>query len=412
MSQHSAARMAWSLCIICAVCSGLAIVFSALNPYNSAVDLKMIEGILDLALPYPILGALVVSKQPRSAIGWIFCTVGLLQGVNYFSGQYGRYALLVGPDTFPGGRAMIWLESWTWIPSLALLVTFLLLLFPNGRLPGPRWRWVAWLAAVGIVLATGLGAIALWPERGLPGLCQQREVENAREVLERICPPGSAVQEEEPILPFVAGGFILTGVSGLLSVAALAVRFRRSYAVERQQLKWFVSAGTLALLGIASSFTPFDAASNILMPLGVTTVPIAVGIAILRYRLYDIDIIIRRTLVYSTLTLILGLVYVGFIVLFQQLVVPLVGGSELAIVASTLAIAALFLPLRRRIQTIIDRRFYRRKYDAARVLAAFGVAARDETDLEQLTAEMLRVVDDTVQPEFVGLWLREPERGG
>ena len=142
--------------------------------------------------------------------------------------------------------------------------------------------------------------------------------------------------------------------------------------------------------------------------LSLVAVPAAIGIAILRYRLYDIDIIIRRTLVYSTLTLTLGLIYFGCIVLVRTLVAPLTGGTDLAIVASTLAIAALFNPLRKRIQTLIDKRFYRRKYDAAKVLAAFGATARDETDLEQLTAEMLRVVDETVQPEFVGLWLREP----
>src|SRR5207249_1328095 len=147
-----------------------------------------------------------------------------------------------------------------------------------------------------------------------------------------------------------------------------------------------------------------------LFGLSLGAFPVAIGIAILRHRLYDIDIIIRRTLIYSTLSLILGLVYVGCILVIQALVVPLVGSSELAIVASTLVIAALFTPLRKRIQNLIDRRCYRRKYDAAKVLAAFGVAARDETDLEQLTAEMLRVVDETMQPEFVGLWLREPER--
>jgi hypothetical protein len=145
--------------------------------------------------------------------------------------------------------------------------------------------------------------------------------------------------------------------------------------------------------------------------LGVASIPVGVGIAILRYRLYDIDIIIRRTLVYSLLTLTLGLVYVGCILVSRKLVASVTGNTELAIVVSTLAIAALFLPLRRRIQSIIDKRFYRRKYDATKVLAAFGATARDETDLERLTGELLRVVDDTMQPEFVGLWLRDPQAG-
>jgi len=149
---------------------------------------------------------------------------------------------------------------------------------------------------------------------------------------------------------------------------------------------------------------------NVFFGLSLGTFPLSIGIAILRYRLYDIDVIIRRTLVYSTLTLILALIYIGCIVVSRTLVAPLIGGSDVAIVASTLAIAALFNPLRRRIQNLIDKRFYRRKYDAAKVLAAFGTTARDETDLERLQAEMLRVVDETMQPEFVGLWLRDPDR--
>jgi hypothetical protein len=148
---------------------------------------------------------------------------------------------------------------------------------------------------------------------------------------------------------------------------------------------------------------------NLVGTLGWLMLPISLAVAITRYRLFDIDIIIRRTLVYSLLTLTLGLIYLGCILVSRTLVAPLTGGSELAIVASTLAIAALFLPLRRPIQNLIDKRFYRRKYDAAKVLAAFGATARDETDLERLTAELLRVVDDTMQPEFVGLWLREPD---
>jgi len=198
------------------------------------------------------------------------------------------------------------------------------------------------------------------------------------------------------------------------------VRYRRANATERKQIKWLLYAcAVFAIiyvggwnLGVGKGETFADNVYNILFSVSVPLFPVAIGIAILRYRLFDIDVIIRRTLVYSALTLILALVYVGSIVLLQQLVVPLVGSSELAIVASTLAIAALFTPLRRRIQTLIDKRFYRHKYDAAKVLAAFGATARDETDLERLTGEMLRVVGETVQPEFAGLWLREPNRAG
>ncbi|HJZ46348.1 MAG TPA: ferredoxin reductase family protein, partial [Roseiflexaceae bacterium] len=192
-------------------------------------------------------------------------------------------------------------------------------------------------------------------------------------------------------------------------VAAVFVRYRRAAAQERAQIKWFLYACALFLIIYPiGSFVSSNDCWSIVFDLMVLTIPTSIGIAILRYRLYDIDIIIRRTLVYSTLTLTLGLVYLGCIVVSRTLIAPYIGGSDVAIVASTLAIAALFTPLRRRIQNIIDKRFYRRKYDAAKVLAAFGATARDETDLERLTAELLRVVDATMQPESVGLWLREP----
>jgi len=207
-------------------------------------------------------------------------------------------------------------------------------------------------------------------------------------------------------------GVWVAGLTALavLCVAALFARYRRANDTERKQIKWLLYACVTFLVvyvggdvnGLHESTSVAGYIWQILFGLSLLAFPAAIGIAILRYRLYDIDIIIRRTLVYSTLTLILGLVYLGCIVLLQALVVPLLGGSELAIVASTLAIAALFTPLRLRIQSLIDRRFYRRKYDAAKVLAAFGTTARDETDLERLTGEILRVVDETVQPEFVG----------
>jgi hypothetical protein len=209
------------------------------------------------------------------------------------------------------------------------------------------------------------------------------------------------------------------------AVGIQAYRYRRLYTpLERQQTKLVVyGLGLWIALFLLAAYLddylhnqpatapllwwlPFK---DVLFTLSVNILPIAFTLAIMRYRLYDIDIIIRRTLLYSVLTLTLGLVYVGCILLTRVLVAPVIGGSELAIVASTLVIAALFNPLRRRIQSVIDKRFYRRKYDAAKVLASFGATVRDETDLERLTAEMLRVVNETMQPEFVGLWLHETQ---
>jgi hypothetical protein len=186
------------------------------------------------------------------------------------------------------------------------------------------------------------------------------------------------------------------------------LRFRRANGIERQQIKWLAYAAVFLAIALSASFVSSYEGVAYLVIAALLCVPLAVGIAILRYRLYDIDVLINRTLVYGALTAALALVYIGSVVLLREVLAPLTGSSEPAIVASTLAIAALFNPLRRRIQNLIDKRFYRRKYDAAKVLAAFGTTVRDETELERLTAELLRVVDETMQPEFVGLWLREP----
>jgi hypothetical protein len=379
-----AAWLALSICLINIIFASLGLFFGILNSYSSFVEFANSLGPgLILAVSFSIVGALLATHRPDNSLGWIFCAVGLSQALVTFAGEYGAYTLVTNPGSLPGGQIMFWFGQWAWAPGVGLLITYALLLFPDGRLLSPRWRVVAWLSAIAIALIVLPLVISLWLE-------------------------GPMVLEEE--LPGLLGAIALAGfplmlLCGLASVVSLIVRFRRSRGVERQQLKWFTYAGTttLALL-LSTELVAVPATWQVvIMPL-VAAIPVSVGIAILRYRLWDIDIIIRRTLVYSTLTFILALIYIGCIVVIRTLVAPLTGGSELAIVASTLAIAALFTPLRRRIQTIIDQRFYRRKYDAAKVLAAFGATVRDETNLDALTNAMLLVVDETVQPEFVGLW--------
>jgi len=383
-----AAWLALSICMLNIIFASLGLFFGILNSYSSFVEFANSLGPgLILAVSFSIVGALVAARRPDNWLGWIFCAVGLSQGLVTFASEYGAYTLVTSPGSLPGGQMMLWFAEWAWAPGVGLLLTFGLLLFPDGRLLSPRWRVVAWLSAIAIALIVIPLVISLWLE-------------------------GPVVPEEE--LPGLLGAIALAGfplmlLCGLASVISLMVRFRRSRGVERQQLKWFTYAGatTLALL-LSTELVAVPATWQVVfMPL-VAAIPASVGIAILRYRLWDIDIIIRRTLVYSTLTFILALIYVGCILVIRTLVAPLTGGSELAIVASTLTIAALFTPLRRRVQMIIDRRFYRRKYDAAKVLAAFGKTVRDETDLDALTDEMLQVVDETMQPESVGLWQRDP----
>ena len=293
-----------------------------------------------------------------------------------------------------------WIGTWVWLPSVTLTITFLLLLFPHGRLLSPRWRPVAWLAAAVTVAGTVLLAIVPWDLLN-PGVPAQNPVgvESLRYL--GIAPP-------VPI-------FLIGIPTTLLSVASLVLRFKRSQSEERQQLKWFVYAGVL-IVGVL--FVPLlipGAAASLLQLFVMPLLPVAAGIAILRYRLYEIDLIINRTLVYGTLTVTLVAVYFGGIVLLQGvgnvvLQVPfraLIGQeSALAVVVSTLVIAALFNPLRSRIQSFIDRRFYRSKYDAAKTLEAFSAKLRDETDLDALSDDLVGVVRETMQPAHVSLWLR------
>jgi hypothetical protein len=323
-----------------------------------------------------------------------------------FSPEYAVYALFTRPGALPGGAFMSWLRVWVW--SLGWVgIVLLMLLFPTGRLLSWRWAWP------GIVET---GAVSLWVIV-LGGLTWQ--FRGAISFAPESAPETQAIDQ---LIERVAPALFLTMVLALLAaVVAAIVRFRRSRGVERQQMKWFVLAVACTALGAVSGFMfsivlPVDGwpATVVygLEILAFSSGPIAIGIAILRYRLFDIDVIVRRTLVYATLTAMLALVYFVSVVLLQRFFRALSGQeSDLAVVASTLALAALFTPLRGRIQAMIDRRFYRGKYDAEHTLLAFSSWLRDETNLDQLTREMLAVVEQTVQPAHVSLWLRTPERG-
>jgi hypothetical protein len=280
-------------------------------------------------------------------------------------------------------------------------MTFGLLLFPDGRLPSRRWRVVGWLAAAALATLAFGSAFTPGPLSDYP------EVDN----------PLGLAQLEGSLLEDGGVGWVLLSASVVISAVSIAVRYRRATGEERQQIKWLVFAGVIIAVGWTASSVAQDAISGtggalgvVSLLLGVTSllgIPVAVGIAILRYHLYDVDLVINRTLVYATLTAMLVLVYLGGVVLLQYVFRTLTGQeSQLAVVASTLAIAALFGPLRRRVQEFIDRRFYRRKYDAAKTLAEFSSKLRDETDLDALSDDLTAAVRETVQPAHVSLWLR------
>ncbi|MDQ3864746.1 MAG: hypothetical protein M3317_14845 [Actinomycetota bacterium] len=433
MSRRTAAWLAWSLCAGCVALIGLALSLDFLTGEVIPADvpgarpgpaLAVSTGVLSLA--FPMVGALIASRLPINPIGWIFCGMGLLYTAQRFTQAYADYAL-VENFAFPGGEYVAWLSSCLWFATPTLGV-FLILLFPDGHLPSHRWRIVAWVAIFGAALAT-LGT-ALMPEYLR---VTHPYVENPFGVT-GVIGGGWTTYELFGASRFVGLTLLLT--SSLASLISLILRLRHARGIERQQLEWFLFAavpltvflGLIELdLLIANLTYDFDLSFDFLFNSGTSIfpslqafnavvfvavfallfIPVFTYIAILKYRLYDIDVVINRTLVYGSLTVTLVTLYFGAIVVLQRVFVVLTGEkSTLAVVASTLLIAALFAPLRRRLQSFIDRRFYRRKYDAKKTLEAFSTKLRNETDLDALSDDLVGAVRDTMQPAHVSLWLR------
>jgi len=350
-----------------------------------------------VAIGYSTVGAVVASRLPESPIGWLFCAIGLCFGLSHFSAEYAAYDLLAPSGSLPAGEGFAWLTSWVWVFGLGLIV-FLDLLFPTGRLPSARWRWFARFTAIALLPAAILAALS-------PGQILSSALINPLGVEG---PPNAS----KAIEAFMYA-LIVVGASSMLA------RLRHAGRIERQQIKWFAYATVLAISGVILKNTVYPVVGVawlwwvglILTAVGVVSSPVAMGVAIFRYRLYQIDIIINRTLVYGSLTAVLAGMYLGGVVLLQYAFRALTGeGSQLAVVASTLIIAALFIPLRRRIQGFIDRRFYRSKYDARKTLETFSAKLRNQTDLDALSEDLVGVVGETMQPAHVSLWLR-PDTG-
>jgi hypothetical protein len=368
-------------------------------PYGSTGDADSAALLLAIVLTFSVVGAVIASRHPRNTIGWIFCTMGLVAGLGNLASGYAEYWLTSGSGTQSLGETAAWFASWWWTFLVIVPTTFLLLLFPDGRLPSPRWRPVAWCAGLGIGGFVVGYALNAGPLEDFPMVVNPYGIDS-------------------PVVNVVAvAAALVVGVCMVTSAISLIVRARRAGRVERQQIKWLaygsaVVVGTIFLGGVISIWSgPLSIAIITVALLGL---PVITGIAIVRYRLYDIDLLVNRTLVYGALTALLVTVYIGGVVLLQGAFRTLTGQeSQLAIVASTLAVAALFNPLRRRIQGFIDRRFYRRKYDAVKTLEAFSARLRDETDLDTLSDDLVGVVRETMQPAHVSLWLRPdtPRKG-
>jgi hypothetical protein len=368
------------------------------------------QGDMIILLPFVVawsltsstVGTIIALRRPENPIGWILNVIGFLWASNSFFSLYAIRALVTHPGSLPAGEAAAWVASWVVNPAFGLLA-YLFFLFPDGRSLSPRWRLLLWINGIVIAASIIVEALTPGPIEGLEGIRNPLGVEGFRESL-------SFVGE---LLFFVSNLLVL------LSVASLFLRLRHAGRTTRQQIKWLAYAA--ALLGtVVIVSTVGDILIGglgwwvfLVIILAFLCLPLSIGVAVLRYRLYDIDIIINRTLVYGSLTVLLAGVCEGSIVLLQEAFRALTGQhSGLAIVASTLVIAALFNPLRRRIQAFIDRLFYRRKYDAVKTLEAFSSQMREETDLDALSSDVVGVARRTVQPAHVSLWLRpdpEPE---
>ncbi len=398
MKARWAPWLAWGLAGLYVVLtvSGQALQVLAGRPWEPALGFSGVAFLSLAVVIWSVIGAVIVSRQPGNPIGWILCLVPLTGGIDDFAFGYAVYSQGLPNGSLPGVNLTV---VWTAVsggPFVVALLMLLFLLFPDGRYLSPRWRLVAWLGIGALAVVVPLQALRPGPLEEYPFLTNPIGVGGSIWI---VLNPLQSIMLPLAMLCFLAAAF------------SLLLRLRRARGDERQQIKW---------LAYTAAFFPFGISLLLLQPTrafrivawvlqGVTLVgmPIATAVAIFKYRLFDIDLIIHRTLVYGALTGALALVYYLSVVFLQQL---FPASSQFSIVLSTLAVAALFSPLRGRIQNAIDRRFYRRKYDAQQTLAAFSADMRDEVELEQLSETLVSVVGETLQPAFTKLWLKEAEK--
>ena len=392
--------VAWGLCAATAALAAGRLGLAIADPQSSdaasgpqvpggGVLIAIFESVVLLALG--VIGALVASRRPQNAVGWILCVIPVSLGLLILSAH--AYWSLAFAGNRDAADLTAWLATWIWIPALVSLLALFPLLFPTGRPPTPRWRPVIWVAAVaGMLLFAGVAFAR--------GRFEDYPVDNPLGAGEAFAVVGGL-------------GFVLMLGASVASLASLVIRFRRSHGEERQQLRWVTAAAALfALIFIGDA--PIEALAGddvgfAWLLLGFLGIAVAVAISLLRYRLYDFDVVINRTLVYGTLTAALAGTYLGSVLVLELALGGLAEDSGLAVAGSTLAVAALFQPARRRIQAWVDRRFYRRRFDSARTLERFGGYLRNEVELDSLSLELRAVVAETMQPAHVSLWLRSAE---
>jgi hypothetical protein len=398
VDSSSSGRLAWGLWLLVVLVEGLVIGFLLANDGLTTRELLAALATWVPFLAFATVGAVILARRPGNRIGWLCWAIGFGITVSIW-GSKQVWAVLADQGRSSAWAVLPQLGTIAWLGTLLGLLPFLVLLFPTGRLLSPRWRPVAW--ALGLVLGLYLIARLFAPGPVDPAFPDNPlGIESAEGLLQRI---QTMVGVVVPVLI-------------LAVLASVVVRFRQSRGEERQQLKWFtfVVAAELVLIpglgGVAERVAP-EVGALVVFPVSISLLPIAIGIAVLKYRLYDIDRLIRRTLVYGLLTVLLGTVYLAGVFGLGQLLNPVTGESALAAAGSTLAVAALFQPARRRVQAIVDRRFNRRRYDAAKTIEAFSTRLRDQLDLDTLSTELLAIVDQTTEPTLASLWLRPSASG-
>jgi hypothetical protein len=399
MRSRRTTILAWGLCALTLAWAAVGAVlaaqvagtdWAAILPEAEPPSESTFTAVLDVAwlVAFAGVGAFVASHRPENPVGWFLSAIPALLVFNFAGESYYWYVAHEHPRD-PGTLAELgaWATSTSWVPAVIVVLVLLPLLFPTGRPPTPRWRVVAWMGAAAGVLLFLSAAVAEGPLENYAWIDNPLGVAEVPGVVDAI-------------------GVALWFASAVAAAASLVVRFRRSRGVERQQLKWFTAAAGQLVLAFVVSFSLAevigDEASWAIIATAFLALGIAVAVGVLRHRLYDIDVVINRALVYGALTATLAATYLVVVLLVGLAV----GRSGFAVAVSTLAVAALFGPARSRIQATVDRRFYRRRYDAARTLEAFGARLRDELDLEMLGTDLRGIVDETMQPAHVSLWLR------
>lgn len=349
----------------------------------SALGFNGVAGIV-LGVTNPVIGWLIASRQSRNPIGWIFLVIGLSQATTGFFANYAAYGLVTSPGSLPGANLAVWVQAWSWVPGFTGAFV-LLLLFPDGRPPSRRWRPILNIGLVAGGLTLIGEAAGSWASRGLAILT------------------GGA-----PDTVASSIGLVLLSLVGLAAVVSLVVRFRHADLVERQQIKWFAAAAAIevSLVVLTTAIALPSLLGMLAAILVIPLVPIATVVAILRYRLYEIDRIISRTISWALTTGAIVAVFVGIVVGLQGVMAQVTGGNSLSVAASTLVVFAIFQPVRRRIQRAVDRRFNRSRYDAERVVDAFGERLRYHVDLAGLGSALAASADEAVQPTGVGVWIR------